>query len=58
MTKAEMRKAIANVHTAIIDSLPTEVSNEEMMYIYQKVAHLLLTETTKWAYEDCFEEES
>lgn len=58
MTKAEMRKVIANAHTAIINSLPTEVSNEEMTYIYQKIAHLLLTETTEWAYEDCFEKEN
>ena len=57
MTKAEMRKTVQKIHSDILNALPTDCTDTEIMYIYQKVAHMLLTETTAWAYSD-YEEEN
>ena len=56
MTEIEIRKVKQAIHKAILDSLPENCTDKEMMYIYQSIAYMLLTETTAWAYEDIFVE--
>ena len=56
MKETQLRKWADELYYNMMADLPEDLTDNEIYYIFSKVAQKLLIDLTNWHFEDCFPE--